>query len=284
MGILKETDKNIFDLDNYYFINEVSLKESEALHTHNFIEFVYTSNGRGMHTIDGREYHVKAGDLLIVNYGQKHSVIPTENLVYTDIMLKPEYVNSTLKGTEDVFLLLQLRDFSDLSNRIIKDNIHLHFDGDEKDKIEFLLSWTMQEQKNPTAAADLIIYSALSMLLSLVFRKMTQNQNTRLAINDHLLLYIERNCKNKLIIGDMASKCGYTAEHFSRLFKRYTGKTPVEFVNNCRINLAKKLLTGTDKPVENIISECGFSNRAAFFKKFYNATGTTPLAYRKNQK
>jgi hypothetical protein len=85
-------------------------------------------------------------------------------------MLKPEYVNDTLKGTEDVFLLLNLRDFSDFSNSIIKDNLLLHFDGEERKKIEFLLDWTREEQSNNAPARNLIMYSSLSMILSLVLK------------------------------------------------------------------------------------------------------------------
>jgi AraC-like DNA-binding protein len=53
---------------------------------------------------------------------------------------------------------------------------------------------------------------------------------------------------------------------------------------DCRIKIAKKLLTDTDKSIESILYECGFTNRTAFFKKFYKIVGCTPLQFRKNQK
>ena len=284
MSIIKKKETGEFLLDSNYEINAVHLTEPEGEHTHQFVELVYTWSGSGIHKVDGKEYHVKSGDMLIINYHCRHAVTPIENLSYVDIMLKPEYVNETLKGTEDIFLLLQLRSFSDLSAHIIKDNLLLHFEGEERKKIEFLLEWTREEQKNNAPAKELILYSALSMLLSLVFRKMAENQNVKISLNDYLLAYIEKNCGNKLLIKDIAAKCGYTVEHFSRIFKEYTGKTPVSYVLDCRINKAKELLTKTDQPIETIIFECGFSNRTAFFKKFSEVTKTTPLQFRKNQK
>lgn len=284
MSVVKMKDTCEFVLDSDYEINFVHLVKTEEEHIHQFVELVYTRSGRGIHKMDGKEYHVKGGDLLVINYHCRHAVTPIDQLSYVDIMLKPEYVNDTLRGTEDVFLLLQLSDFADLSTHIIKDNLLLHFEGEERKKIEFLLNWTREEQKLRAPASHLIMYSALSMLLSIVFRKMTENQNARLSVNDHLLSYIERNCCNKLLIHEMAAKCGYTMEHFSRIFKRYTGKTPVSYITDCRINRAKELLVKTDKPIEAIISECGFSNRTAFFKKFSASVGTTPLQFRKNQK
>ena len=284
MSVIKKKETGEFDLDVDYFINRVDLKKPEKEHTHRFIELVYTLSGKGVHKIDGTEYRVKSGDMLIVNYYCSHSVNPIENFSYVDIMLKPEYVNDTLKGTEDVFLLLNLRDFSDFSNSIIKDNLLLHFDGEERKKIEFLLDWTREEQSNNAPARNLIMYSSLSMILSLVFRKMTEKQSVRVSLNEHLLTYMERNCANRLSINEIAASCGYTTEHFSRIFKEYAGRSPMLYINECRINKAKKMLTETDKPIEAVIYECGFSNRTAFFKRFCESVGVTPLQYRKNQK
>lgn len=283
MGIVNKKEMGVFDLDNGYFINRVNLKRPEEEHTHKFIELVYTVSGRGIHTVDGREYRVSGGDMLIVNYHCRHAVTPIENFSYVDIMLKPEYVNDTLRGTEDIFLLLRLRDFSDLSNSVIKNNILLHFDGEDQKRIEFLLKWTGEEQEKNAPAGELILHSALSMLLSMVFRRMTENQSARLAMNDQLLAYMERNCANGVLIYEMAAKCGYTTEHFSRIFKEYTGRSPMSYLTECRIKKAKELLLRTDKSVELVMQECGFTNRTAFFKKFSENTGLTPLQFRKDQ-
>jgi transcriptional regulator GlxA family with amidase domain len=62
------------------------------------------------------------------------------------------------------------------------------------------------------------------------------------------------------------------------------GRSPVTYLVECRIKKAKELLASTDRSVEEIIEVCGFSNRTAFFKKFADSTGLSPLQYRKNQK
>lgn len=284
MGVKLKKETGEFILDTNYEINFVRLTEPVEEHTHKFVELVYTLGGKGVHTVDGREYRVKGGDMLVINYSARHSVTPLEGLHYVDIMLKPEYVNETLKGTENLFLLLQLRDFSDLSNCIIKDNIFLRFEDYEREKAELLLHWTLEEQAKREAASELIKHSALSMLLCLVFRKMTEKQDLRPGIGEQLLLYMKRNCHSIASVSEIASECGYTAEHFSRKFKEYTGASPTEFIAECRISKAAEMLSETDKPIEYILTECGFSNRTAFFKKFTEAYGTTPLKYRKNQK
>lgn len=282
MGIIKKNAE--FDLTNEFYVNIVDLKKAEEEHTHNFIEIVYTLDGKGIHHVDGEEYIAQGGDVLLINYHHSHAIMPVENLRYVDIMLKPEFLSDTLRGTDDIFLLLRLSDFMDISNLVIKENVFLHFEGKERKKIDFLIEWVREEQLKSAPASAMILHSALSMLLSIIFRKMTESQGVKLSVNKHLLAYVERNCCDQLLIHELAEKCGYTPEHFSRIFKKYTGKTPVSYIMECRINKAKRLLLTTDQSVETIVFECGFSNRTAFFKKFFELVGVTPLQYRKNQK
>lgn len=284
MAVTKRHETGEYVLDKDYEIHTVRLTAAEEEHTHGFVELVYTQSGKGLHQIDGKEYHVKGGDLLVINYRSRHAIAPIENLSYVDIMLKPSYVNETLAGTEDLFLLLTLRDFSDFESGIIRENLLLHFEGEERKRIEMLLALTSEEQENKAPAGNLIMYSSLSILLSMVFRKMAEHQGSRLSVDDRLLAYMERNCAGILSVNEIALKCGYTPEHFSRLFKAFAGKTPTDFLTECRLDKAAALLRETDKPTETIITECGFSNRTAFFKKFARRMGATPLQFRKNQK
>ena len=270
-------------LDRRYEINRVELKTVERIHTHRFIEIVYTYHGKGKHTVNDREYFVTHGDLLLIDYHCKHTVEPIERLQYVDIMLKPEYVNESLQGTEDVLQLLRLGDFSDFEEGRGYEKKLLHFDGEERKKIEALIEWTEEEQKKEAPGGELMKHSALNLLLSMVFRKMAETDTERLKINEALLSYIDRNCAERLRLDELAARCYYTPEHFARSFKRHTGMTFKEYVYECRIKKAKRMLKKTDLPIEQILSECGFANRTAFFKKFFQSVGQTPLQYRKNQ-
>ena len=135
----------------------------------------------------------------------------------------------------------------------------------------------------PTIVA-LILGTATTMLLSLIFRKMAEKQSLRLTINEGLLDFIKQNCCSGLSISDVATKCGYTPEHFSRIFKKYTGKTPISYLNDCKISTAKKLLSSSDLSIELIMQKCGFTNRTLFFKRFLKSVGCTPLQFRKSKK
>lgn len=271
-------------LEGEYEINRIHLQKKEECHTHQFIEIVYTYQGKGRHRINDKEYYVGHGDLLLIDYHSRHTVEPIENLKYVDIMLKPEYINENLRGSEDALRLFKLDDFSEFDVDAVCKNSLIHFDGDERKKIESLIEWTEEEQKKKAPGSELMKHSALNLLLSMILRNMTGKRTGRFAINDELLAYIDRNCSERLRLDELAAQCFYSPEHFARTFKKYTGMTLKAYVDACRIDKAKRLLEETDLPIERILSECGFSNRTAFFQKFARSIGQTPLQYRKNQK
>ena len=219
MSVILHKDTGEWVMDREYEINIVFLTRTEQVHTHRFIELVYTMQGKGLHRIDDREYPVQAGDLLLINYRSRHTVEPLENLRYADIMLQPGYVSETLRGTEDLLLLLQLQEFSDLSGQVRPENVLLHFDGEERQRLEFLIQWTKREQEANAPAGELIRHCALTMLLSLVFRKMSERPSGRMTVGEVLLSYIRRNAHRGLSVSEIARLCGYSPEHFSRVFR-----------------------------------------------------------------
>jgi AraC-like DNA-binding protein len=69
---------------------------------------------------------------------------------------------------------------------------------------------------------------------------------------------------------------------FCRYFRKKTGKTFAEFVNELRISYACKLLRhGGNRTVEFICFEAGFNNLSNFNRQFKARVGKSPSEYRK---
>lgn len=64
-------------------------------------------------------------------------------------------------------------------------------------------------------------------------------------------------------------------------FKSMTGKTPIEYLNEYRIEKACHKLRYTDMPVTDIAFSCGFSDLSYFIKTFKRLKGVSPGKYRK---
>ena len=68
---------------------------------------------------------------------------------------------------------------------------------------------------------------------------------------------------------------------FARDCNATLGVTPMEFVTRNRLNLARRLLVSTVRPVEAIAAEVGFSSRSHFSRVFRDHYGTDPSTFRR---
>ncbi|MBC6416125.1 MAG: helix-turn-helix transcriptional regulator [Bdellovibrionales bacterium] len=80
----------------------------------------------------------------------------------------------------------------------------------------------------------------------------------------------------------MASVVAMSPYHFSRLFKESIGKTPMQFVQEHRIDEAKVLLKNLNLPIIDIANRCGFSDQSHFSKVFKKVSGMSPKSFRKS--
>ncbi|MBQ9796337.1 MAG: helix-turn-helix transcriptional regulator [Clostridia bacterium] len=73
-----------------------------------------------------------------------------------------------------------------------------------------------------------------------------------------------------------AALCGMSEVNFRRLFRDYTGKTPVEYRNDIRLENAAVLLGSGEYTVSEAAESCGFSNLSFFTRLYKRRYGHTP--------
>ena len=92
--------------------------------------------------------------------------------------------------------------------------------------------------------------------------------------------YVAAHCNEPLTAELAAARCGYSTNHFERLFRSYTGLTFHDFLLRQRINLCKRLLAASGDPVTDIAMRCGFGSIATFNRVFHTLEGITPSEFR----
>ena len=80
-----------------------------------------------------------------------------------------------------------------------------------------------------------------------------------------------------------AGKCGITLRHWNRLFTAAASMAPHRFVANCRLRLAKELLSSRKKTIKEIAGETGFEGPSEFSRFFKKMCGMTPGEFRKSR-
>jgi len=79
----------------------------------------------------------------------------------------------------------------------------------------------------------------------------------------------------------LADECGLSVSHFARSFRRSFGTSAHRYLILKRVELAKALLSGTNKSLVEIATQTGFSDQAALTRTFANVVGATPAKWRR---
>ena len=94
------------------------------------------------------------------------------------------------------------------------------------------------------------------------------------------IAHINHDLTQDLSLKAQANLLSVTPSYLSHLFKKETGMTLSNYVNQQRINHAKYLLTNTDLQIQQIAHDCGYIDICYFTKVFKKITGVTPSEYR----
>ena len=78
----------------------------------------------------------------------------------------------------------------------------------------------------------------------------------------------------------MAGYLGYSDVYFCKMFKQNIGKSFIVYLNELRIEKAKKLLSRPEINIKDISAEAGFRDANYFTRVFKRMVGMTPSEYR----
>jgi len=95
--------------------------------------------------------------------------------------------------------------------------------------------------------------------------------------------YIELHLDSKITLDEVAKELHMNASYFSRLFKKETGETFVEYVTKMKMERGKELLRWTNSSIEAVSESLGYDNKSYFAKLFKSLTGVTPGEFREER-
>jgi Response regulator containing CheY-like receiver domain and AraC-type DNA-binding domain len=101
-------------------------------------------------------------------------------------------------------------------------------------------------------------------------------------IVESITTYLRHNFDTKIDFSDLANQFGFSSAYLSKIFKEHTGTTASKYLNEYRINRAKKLLIDTDLTIKAISQKVGFIDPYHFSKNFKAVVGESPEQYRDN--
>jgi AraC-like DNA-binding protein len=96
--------------------------------------------------------------------------------------------------------------------------------------------------------------------------------------------YMIGHYQEPLTLEGLAQMAGLSMSHYSRLFKKYSGYSPIEYLTHLRVDRAKELLVLYDYRLKSIAGSVGYTDEFYFSRIFKKITGVSPRAYAKRHR
>ena len=271
---------NNFDKFAFEFNRLEKQQNMQIFHFHDHYEVYYLISGERDYFIDNRTYHVKPGNLVLINTGIIHRTIGVSAegyeraLFYYEIEFKNQidklFPNLDLFSVFDMDMhvfALNEKDQTFFNRQILKiasECINRHLNYQQYLEILFV---------------ELLLY--INRCINDSLTKVPQVTNPKFAKISDILAFINSNYMHKLTLPLITEQFYISTSCFTKTFKEATGFTFVEYLNNLRIKHAQYMLRGTDLTVSQIAEKVGFESVTHFGRVFKKFSGMPPLTYRK---
>ena len=211
----------------------------------------------------GDTFTAKNGDIVYCPLGgeYKFEVIPPVNSDYLG-KVKTLCVNFNMIRPDKKIITLSRKPIK------VVDFKNAQLEKDFFDISEFALKPMMRKYK---------LYKIMKTVIDIYSK---DSENTLLLKN--AVRYLEEHYTENLKMSLLAEKFNLSESHFRKLFKGFTGLSPVEYRNGLRVEHAKELLNQNTVSVAEVARAVGIEDQFYFSRIFKEAEGISPLRYKKS--
>ncbi len=247
-------------------------------HYHPEIEIVYVNGGTGKRQIGSHMSYYRKGALMLIGSNLPHcgfTDLMTGNSSETIIQMLPDFLGTSFFDIPEMNSIGKLLDQA-------KKGIIFHGDtkrriGAQIESLKNLSSFEkligiLQVLKEMEMTNDYTILNAEGFIIETALQ---DNNRINLIFN-----FVQQEFSRPIPLEEIADKVSMSVPGFCRYFKKITGKTFTQFVNEYRLVHAAKLLHEKQTSITDICYESGFSNFSHFNKLFKQFSGKTPSMYR----
>ena len=248
-----------------------------AAHVHNAVELLYIKSGSYSVSLDGVEYDVGEGDLVLFCSNAIHHVF-SKNLPsneYYVIKISPTFFlqfSTPDEGTEHVMRFALNRKGSKsiwLREELVGTPLYA--------ALQSLIAEHEGKQYASQVATKLKIMELLVEILrsdTPADEKAPHNQTAAMIYDT--MIYVRRHYAEDMDERELARSLGMSYSYFSRSFRRVTGMTFKQYLNRTRVNQAEKLLCRKNLSVSEVATKCGYNSISYFISVYKSITGKTP--------
>lgn len=251
--------------------NEFSI----GLHYHDFYELVIYLGNAGVFRIDDGEYLVQRGDIVLIDMFKPHTLLYNPNSDYQRFSICIDLGLLISFSTSNANLL-------DVFHRCSSRNPVHHMNESQLQKYLVLLNEYQNIQLKQ--GQDILEKALIHQLLAYAYNDcysgehLDETASQHIQIISRLLGYINAHLSEEISLSVLAAEVNYSEYYVCRLFKKITGKTLTNYIQEKRIEEAAYLLQNYGS-VNQAAEQVGFNNYSYFYKTFKKFMGCGPAEY-----
>lgn len=278
---VKNVKGNINFLTRDYISNNYNLtikrkvmhNEISYLHWHEFFEIEIILSGKCSQCLNGINYSFNEGMLCILSPTDYHELVFKDEVELITIMfdddILPDYYKNILYRISEARIFCPKKQMYD---KIASITIAM-------------LDESMIEKEDKRQYLSNLLCCILSDIHYLIISdSKLSDSNDGLPADtmciQKALYYIHVHFRDNPSLDEVAQITHYTKNYFCSVFKNTFGKTYVSYLNDLKLNYAKKVLVTTKLRVSEICYQSGFESLSNFMKCFHEKFGISPQKYR----
>ncbi len=241
-------------------------------------EMEYYTEADGAMVINDKVFPIKQGDIVLRKPGQLvQGVMP-----YNCYLIIFDMDGNTGKDSS-CYSFEKVQPFQNLfDNPVINTIPHVHSSEAPTGYYKLFKDIYELSLSNEDTKA-LMIKSSILQILNMIYEEVKKKvipQSPYYLVLKRVTDYIKQNLDRKIGLGDIASITPYSPNHLHKIFTQTFNMTLNCYINNMKLERAKRMLSSTVLPVYQVAIMCGFENIPYFSYRFKKYTGMSPRQFR----
>jgi AraC-like DNA-binding protein len=253
-------------------------------HQHSFFELIYIISGSGKQCINKSKFDYHAGHIFLITPDDCHSFEIEDRTSFFFLKFNNIYIKNSGLLAENIHRLEYILQNANHQPGCILKN------PTDKALVKSIIEAIIRESEDKDLYNRELTEQLINTLVILVARNIAKYLpgqvnmgNEEKAMN--ILEYIQTNIyyPEKLKAEHLSQNFGISNSYLGRYFKRHTNETMQQYIANYKTRLIEHRLQFSDKRMNEIANEFGFTDESHLNKYFRKQKGHSPKAYRKLQ-
>ena len=261
-GYLKE-DFRLFHIND-------QTKKDFSYHYHDFHKIIVFISGKVTYHIEGKAYHLKPRDILLVSQGAIHKPAIDPSVPYERYIF---WIRDDLSCQE---LNTCFQKANDRSFNLVRADSAL------QERLKDLLPEIEQTLQNKHFGDTVLrnaLFTQFMIYINRIFLRTSSSPDKKTYSSDtqveQLLKYINRNLSENLSIDQLANRFFFSKYHMMRKFKNETGYTIHNYITSKRLLMARSLIS-QGMPIMKAAQASGFHDYTTFVRAYKKQFGKAP--------